>query len=167
MAGDRDAYRAVVKEHGPGVRALLAAHLSDADTVDDLAQETFVAAYESLAQFDLTADLGLWIKGIARNKLLMHLRRVYRHGRAMDKLKVEAVELACPVQDVDSASAVDRLRECLQKLPERLMTVVKARYYERERVDSIASKLGTSVTAVSSLLYRGRKELEGCMGGPK
>src|SRR5882672_3851373 len=168
LKGDRDAYRAVVRECGPSIRAFLAAHLSHADAVDDLAQETFIAAFENLGRFDLSADVGSWLKGIARNKLLMHLRRRYQHGEALEKLKTEAVEKVleetCRLQEGDGAQTVDQLRHCLEKLPPRLLSVVRARYFERERVTSIASKLGTTATAISSLLFRGRKELELCLG---
>ena len=133
LKGDRDAYRAIVKEYGSVVRACLAAHLSSTDTVEDLAQETFVAAYEHLREFKLDQDFGPWIKGIARNKMLMHLRRQYQHG------------------------------EALEKLPQRIMGVLQARYYERESVTAIAQRHRTSVSAISSLLFRGRKELQSCM----
>jgi len=168
LKGDRDSYRAIVKEYGPSIRAFLAAHLSQSETVDDLAQETFIAAFEGLRQFNLKEDLGSWLKGIARNKLLMHLRRHYQHGEAIEKLKAEAVEKVfedtCRLQEGDDVHAVDRLRDCLEKLPPRLMSVVRARYFDRERVTSIAGKLGTTATAISSLLFRGRKELESCLG---
>ena len=171
LQGDRDSYRAVVKEFGPGIRAFLAAHLFQAETVDDLAQETFIAAFEGLRQFNLDEDLGAWLKGIARNKLLMHLRRHYQHGEALEKLKAEAVEKVfegtCSLQEGDDGRAVDRLRQCLEKLPPRLMSVVRARYFERERVTAIAGKLRTTATAISSLLFRGRKELETCLGRSK
>lgn len=167
LKGDRDAYRGIVRECGPAIRAFLAAHLSQPDLVDDLAQETFIAAFENLSRFELDSDLGSWLKGIARNKMLMHLRRRYQHGEALERLKAEAAEKVfeetCRLQEGDGAQTVDQLRHCLEKLPPRLLTVVRARYFERERVTSIASKLKTSATAISSLLFRGRKELETCL----
>lgn len=168
LGGDRDAYRAIVKEYGSLVRACLAGHLSSADTVEDLAQETFIAAYEHLGEFDLEQDFGPWIKGIARNKMLMHLRRSYQHGEALEKLKAKAAqdvfEEVLRLQSSDDGQAVDRLRQCFEKLPQRLMGVLRARYFERETVTAIAGKQRTSVSAVSSLLFRGRKELQACMG---
>jgi len=168
LGGDRDAYRAIVKEYGSLVRACLAGHLSSADTVEDLAQETFIAAYEHLGEFDLEQDFGPWVKGIARNKLLMHLRRTYQHGEALEKLKAKAAEVmyeeVTRLQSADGGQAVDRLRHCFEKLPERLMGVLRARYFERESVTAIAGKQRTSVSAISSLLFRGRKELQTCMG---
>jgi RNA polymerase sigma-70 factor (ECF subfamily) len=168
LAGDRDAYRTLVKEYGSLVRACLAGHLSSADTVEDLAQETFIAAFEHLDEFDQDQDFGPWIKGIARNKLLMHLRRTYQHGEALEKLKAKAAQEVfdevTQLQSGDDGQAVDRLRQCFDKLPQRLMGVLRARYYERESVTAIAGKHRTSVSAISSLLFRGRKELQACMG---
>lgn len=168
LDGDRDAYRAIVKEYGPVVRACLAGHLRSADAVEDLAQETFIAAYEHLRDFDLEMDFGPWLKGIARNKMLMHFRRTHQHGEALEKLKTKAAERVFEdvvrLQSADDGRAVDALRRCFEKLPQRLMGVLKARYFERESVTAIAGKQGTSVSAISSLLFRGRKELQGCMG---
>jgi len=167
LAGDRDAYRVVVKEYGALVRACLAGHLASPDLVEDLAQETFVAAYEHLADFDFELDFGPWIKGIARNKLLMHLRRSYLHGEALEKLKARAAEEM--VDDVgrrqagDDTQAIDRLRRCIEKLPQRLLDVLRARYFDREPVTAIAGRHRSSVSAISSLLFRGRKELQACM----
>lgn len=171
LRGNRDAYRAVVKEYGSSIGAFFAAHLPHADTVEDLAQETFIAAFESLRTFELGEDFGYWLKGIARNKLLMHLRRHYQHGEAVEKLKAAAVEKVldetCRRQEPDDARSIDRLRHCLEKLPRRTMDVVRARYFDRERVTAIAGKLGTTAAAISALLFRGRKELETCLGRPK
>src|SRR5689334_17924151 len=147
LAGDRDAYRTIVKEYGSVVRACLAGHLSSVDIVEDLAQETFIAAYEHLGEFDLEQDFGPWIKGIARNKMLMHLRRTYIHGEALEKLKAKAAEEVfeevARLQSADDGQAVDALRRCFEKLPQRILGVLRARYFDRESVTAIAGRLRT------------------------
>jgi RNA polymerase sigma-70 factor, ECF subfamily len=165
LAGERDAYRDVVREYGPVVRACLASHLSSAQTVEDLAQETFIAAYEHLKEFDLQRDFGPWIKTIARNKALSHLRRVQLHGAALEKLKAQAAERMFEeiAGSDEAAGSLDRLRSCLEKLPRRVMDILRARYFDRQPVNGIAAKQKTSIGAVSSLLFRARKDLQGCM----
>lgn len=169
LDGDKDAFRVIVVEYGPSVRAFLAGNLSDPGAVDDLAQETFIAAYESLATFDADADPGPWLKGIARNLLLMHWRHVHQHGNALERLKTQALEAVfenlCQILEPDTAGTLQKLRQCLSKLPERVRSVIQARHLEREKVASIASRLETSVTAISALLFRGRKQLEACIEG--
>ena len=96
---------------------------------------------------------------------LAELRRVQLHGQALEKLKAQAAE--CVFEELsrtdEAAGAVDRLRACFEKLPRRLMDMLRARYFERQSVNGIAGRHGTSAGAVSSLLFRGRKELQGCM----
>lgn len=167
LGGDRNAFALIVREYGVPVRALLAAHLSDAHTVDDLAQETFVAAFGSLNTYQMGSDLGVWIKGIARHKLLSYLRRTYREkGRLaalQDQLIEELVEDLSRATAGDSADTIDKLRMCMKRLPERLRMVMEARYYASEKVSALAARMGTSATAISSLLYRGREDLTACM----
>ncbi len=173
LNGDREAFRLIIHEYGPGIRAFLASHLMDASTVDDLAQETFIAAYEDLEKYDASrAEPGPWIRGIARNKLLMHLRRTYRRDEVHNKLKARITEEISPLIDHtvldDRETALATVGECLEKLPDRIRTVVQARYFSRQKVQAIAGEMTTTVSAISSLLYRGRKLLESCigMGGP-
>ena len=67
--------------------------------------------------------------------------------------------------DEDNEDTLDQLHNCLNKLPERLKSAIQARYYKQEKVLDIGEKLGISASAVSSLLFRGRKQLETCMEG--
>jgi RNA polymerase sigma-70 factor (ECF subfamily) len=168
LQGDRDAYREVVKEYGASIGGFIAAYLPQRELVEDLTQETFIAAYAHLDQFRTDQELGPWLKGIARNKVITHLRQRYRHGTALERLKADALEKVANeldrAQGGDDSGAVDRLRGCLDKLPPRLRDVIRARYYERRRVDAIARALGSTASAISSLLFRGRKELETCLG---
>lgn len=165
LAGDRDAYREIVREYGPVVRACLASHLSSAQTVEDLAQETFIAAYEHLREFDVARDFGPWVKTIARNKALSHLRRLQLHGQALEKLKAQAAERVFEeiAKADDAAGAVDRLRSCFEKLPKRLMDILRSRYFDRQSVTGIAGRTKSSPGAISSLLFRARKDLADCM----
>ncbi len=165
LAGDRDAYREIVREYGPLVRACLASHLASAQIVEDLAQETFIAAYEHLREFDVERDFGPWVKTIARNKALSHLRRLQLHGQALEKLKAQAAERVFEelATSDDAAGALDQLRSCFEKLPRRLMDILRARYFDRQSVNGIAGRTRSSPGAISSLLFRARKDLQACM----
>ncbi len=168
LGGDREAFRGIVMAYGPRVRAFLAAHLSNPQDVEDLAQETFIAAYEGLDRFDLEGDLARWLIGIARNKFLMHLRSAYQSVRGKERLRCAILtQTSADVAEGlegDDAEAVATLRQCLDKLEGRIRTVINARYFEAQPVTGIAKALATSATAISSLLFRGRKMLEECIG---
>ena len=169
LAGDREAFRGIVEDYGPCVRAFIAAHLPDPHVIDDLSQETFIAAFESLPTFDPAGNLRAWLKGIAQNKVLMHLREVRQHGSAMEQLQARVAENVSGdlgrCAGADDAGLLDRLRACLKKLPRDLQEMISARYSVRESVQSIADRHAKSVAAVSSLLFRGRRLLQACVKG--
>ena len=168
LNGDRDAFGQIVGRYQSLVCALAYSACGDRTRSEDLAQETFIAAFESLAGFRPGADFKAWIKGIARNKILMHLRRAEQHGSAREKVQARAAgAVAAELRqraEPDGPDAVDRLRSCLEKLPGELRGIISARYYSREPVQAIAGRLGKSPAAVSSLLFRGRQLLASCIG---
>jgi RNA polymerase sigma-70 factor (ECF subfamily) len=167
LKGDREAFRDLVVEFGPAVRALLASHISDSHTIDDLAQETFISAYKDLSTFDLSGDFLKWVRGIARNKMLMHLRRMYKHADAVEQLRAQAMEYlsdkVLEKSEGDTSAEVKRLKKCIEKLRGQINQIIKLRYFAQEKIKAIAEKLQTSMSAVGVQLHRGRKQLESCM----
>ena len=76
--GSAEAFTALVAAYQARVRGYLARWVRDAATVDDLAQEVFLAAYRNLRGFDGAVPIGAWFAGIARNQALTHLRSLRR-----------------------------------------------------------------------------------------
>ena len=168
LAGDKEAFREIVREYAPGVRAFIASSISDPLTVDDLTQETFIATYQSLERVDLEIGLGGWIKSIAKNKLRMHLRSYYRKHEVIQSLHSDImVQVIADIEDhsEEEKEQIDTLRNCIEKLPERSRDIVKKRYMGNETVINLAEKLQSTVTAISSLLYRVKQQLKDCMEG--
>ncbi len=164
--GDHDAYREIVREYGPAIRVYLASRLSDLKAVDDLSQEVFIAAYWNIDRFDLEKDFGLWLRGIARNKVLGHLRKVYSENRVKEELML-SIENSLN-DELDSFNENERevfgrLTDCMGKLPPELHEIVQCRYYKKESVISMADRLKSTVSAISSKLYRVRKQLRICV----
>src|SRR4051812_11462537 len=71
--GDRDAYAAIVERHQGVICALTYAATGDLHRSQDLAQETFLAAWKDLGSLKDPAHLRPWLRGIARN--LVHSAR--------------------------------------------------------------------------------------------
>lgn len=166
LSGEKEVFREIVRKYAPGVRAFLASSLSDPQMVDDLTQETFIATYQSLEQVNPEQELGPWIKGIARNKLRMYLRQYYKKKNVVQSLKTEIIEEV--IADIDTMSEVDReqidsLQKCIKKLPERSQEIIKARYFSNETVINLAKRLESTVTAMSSVIYRAKQILRDCV----
>src|SRR5262249_61521850 len=72
--GRTEAFGRIVRDYALPLRSYLASQVYHLEDVDDLAQEVFLAALESLPTFRRGDDFGAWLRGIARNKLLVFFR---------------------------------------------------------------------------------------------
>ncbi len=164
LAGDREAFRDIIREHAPMVRGFLGAHLRDYHAAEDLAQEVFVAVYANLASVDAARPLAPWIRAVARNKLNDHLRRRYAPGRVAEPLRAEITDrLAAEPDDGLTAERIAHLKHCVEARRAADRALVRARYFERESVGDIARRLVTTESAVSSRLYHLRAALRDCL----
>lgn len=166
LAGDREAFRMIVRRYGLAVRSYLAGQLHHLDDADDLAQEVFLTAYRNLPTFRRGEDFGAWLRGIARNKVQTFFRSRARRASAMDRFREEVGSVI--VDDLDGASSADtaelieRLLNCVSRLPERLRKVVRAGL-DGDRPSQTAELLKTTVGNVYTLHWRANHLLRECM----
>src|SRR4051812_22320179 len=85
LAGDLASFRVLVERHQGALFVLLRNLLFDAAECEDVAQETFLAAYRNLASYrPQTARFSTWLFTIARNKCLNLLAK--RRPIVLDEL---------------------------------------------------------------------------------
>src|SRR5205807_5867899 len=72
-----------VREHQARLRASIRALGVRAESVDDIAQDALVLAWEKLAQFDPGGDFGAWVMQIARRLVANERRKQARHSRIL------------------------------------------------------------------------------------
>jgi RNA polymerase sigma-70 factor, ECF subfamily len=72
--GDREAFGLLVSRHAPSIFSLTTRMLGQTADAEDVAQETFVAAFKALSRFQLDAKFSTWLYRIAVNKCTDSLR---------------------------------------------------------------------------------------------
>lgn len=169
LAGDRNAYSAIVAGYQDMLLAYAAFRVPDAALVDEVVQQTFIRAYEQLRDFQVDKDFGVWLRSICRFMILAELKRVSRDRsnkeNYQEHLQAELVgqALSRGVSDVDD-DVLLRLQGCLGKLQQTARSLVTLRYQELLRVEEIAERLGQSSTWVATTLFRVRETLRRCIG---
>jgi RNA polymerase sigma-70 factor (ECF subfamily) len=164
--GRTDAFGRIVRLYALPLRSYLASQVHHLDDVDDLAQEVFLAALQSLPSFRRGDDFGAWLRGIARNKLLVYFRTQSRRSQAMQRFRDEV--LAVIADDLegavahDRAALIERLLRCIAELPERLRRVVRAGLDGRRAAET-AEALSTTVGVVYNLHHRANQLLRACL----
>lgn len=149
--GDDRAFAELVRRRQATVRGMLRRMCGDASLADDLAQETFVQAWRTLAQLRNAGAFGGWLKQVAVRVWLQHARRA--------RLPIEALEDADDVAAPEFAERLD-LERALERLnpPQRLCVVLS--YGEGLSHGEIADSTGWPLGTVKSHVARGATKLK-------
>jgi RNA polymerase sigma-70 factor (ECF subfamily) len=131
------------------------------DQVDDLVQEIFLAAWESLTSFQGVGSLGAWMKGIARHKVEDYYRARLRAPDPVEELDPADSALAIAPQ-IHELLEQDQLRtktaRVLASLPEAYRLALMWRYWGKASAHEMALKTGKTEKAIERLLARARME---------
>lgn len=141
-----------------------------AEAVDDLVQDTFMAAARGIHDFHASCPVWHWLTAIARNKIAEYYRRTGAENRL-----VQASDVLSSDNDriqrafVDESPLPDELcereefrilaRAALSALGPEHRACLVGRYYEDLSLDQLSQRLGISRAAVNARLHRARAEL--------
>jgi RNA polymerase sigma-70 factor (ECF subfamily) len=170
--GDEAAFRALVERWERPVFAFLARMLGSREEAQDLSQETFLRVYRSAGRYRGSGRFKSWLFRIAGNQARSRLRR--RKVLSWVGLDPEREDLPSPGESaerrMEREDEAARVRRAVTALPARQREAVVLREYEGMSYQEIAEAMGTSVSAVESLLHRAvtalRKELIRGRNGP-
>ena len=168
LAGDREAYSAIVAEHQDMLLAYAAFRVPDAALVDEVVQQTFIRAHEQLAEFRIDKDFGVWLRTICRFMILAELKRATRdrENREGYREHLQLKILSAAMERAESGTDDDlsgRLQACIGKLQETSRTLVACRYQQLMKIDEIARRMGQSLSWVATTLFRVRDALRKCL----
>jgi RNA polymerase sigma-70 factor, ECF subfamily len=128
------------------------------DLADDLVQDVFLAAWESLATFRGTSSLRNWMLGIARHKVEDHYRGRLREMESLpeNELETDASGEALVEETLDEEVLQERISKVLASLPESYSVLLLWRYWEKRSTREMAEQTGKTEKAVERLLARAR-----------
>ncbi len=166
--GDHEAFLVVANAVHPSIRLVLAACASHPHQVDELLHETLVSAWRNLDQYRGEQAFVGWVKMIARNHLRKDLRARRQHA-SLDRLDALIIDRQLDrLEDkeglMERERQVERLRGCLQEMPEHVRKLVSAHHLDGTSVAEIATVLKRTANWVAVSLFRARKSLANCMG---
>lgn len=156
-----ESFAEILRAHQGRVRAYLRRYVLEADLADDLAQETFLAAYRSLPTRNPAAPIDLWLLSIARHRALKHLRDEARRPlhAALAAWCAGRIESRADSADDD----VSALQQCLAGLPRHSAGLISSYYADGLTSADIARRTGRKESAVRMTLLRLREALRTCV----
>jgi len=179
LRGDMSAFGVLVDRYRGLVYGLACHVLGSFHDAEDVAQEAFIKAYDSLASLKDKAKFGNWLRVITLNLCKMWLRKSTRESLSeISSLQGEEEDeesaLFCK-EDIASSLATDITPEdiCINKefqetvftalsaLPPKNQAVITLFYLEDLSYKEIGDFLNIPVSTVQSRLQRARKQLKG------
>lgn len=136
-------------------------YVADWDLAEDLAQDAFLAAMEKASTFRAFGSFEGWLKKIAVNQALMHLRDCPEMVEWDENLHSQEVEEIADDPELSRTEFTqEELLEVVGKLPVKQRTVFNLYAVEHYSHSKIAQALGISVANSKVLLTRARAELQ-------
>jgi RNA polymerase sigma-70 factor (ECF subfamily) len=171
LQGNKNAFRFLVLRYQKPIFKILGTLIYDSAQVEEIAQETFLRAYKSLASFDasLGASFSTWLFTIARNLAFNALekRKVRQanqqvveqlQGELQDELQQRA-DASDPSEEFEKRRKNGAVREAIEKLPADFRLAVVLSCLEGHSISEIAQIEGCSEGTVKSRIFRGKQLL--------
>lgn len=153
-AGERRAFGELVRRHGSAVRGLLRRMGAAPAEADDTAQDAFLTAFESIAEFRGEGTFAAWVKRIAARQ---YLRRLQKERRIAD-LAAESQEMGEAATAVDPGGRLD-LDEAMKALSPAERLCVSMCYAAGLSHGEAAEALNLPLGTVKSHVKRGLEKL--------
>jgi RNA polymerase sigma-70 factor (ECF subfamily) len=165
IRGDSAAYRALYDRYRPAVfRVARSFGNLDGDEVQDVIQEAFVRAFQSLASLKEPARFGPWLLTIARNRSLTRLARRKSAQDLADDLgrETDASEEAAEPPDPTAEAELEVVRRIIAELPEGPEKETVHLFYVEGKLSAreIADRLGVGKSAITMRLERFRAKVK-------
>jgi RNA polymerase sigma-70 factor (ECF subfamily) len=170
QAGEQAAFATLVEAYGERIFNYLCRMVNDREEALDLAQETFVRAWESMGRFRGGAAFSTWLYRIATNLAIDAIRKRKRRGwqdsvdAPITTLDGEAErQLPDPSRPLEDQMALHELhrevRRAVSEMPAKLRAVLVMYDFEQMSYEQISRALRVPLGTVKSRLFNARKLL--------
>lgn len=167
--GSEIAFRRLVETHHEKVIQTCYNFVRNNDDADDIAQDVFIEVHKSIHKFREDAKLSTWLYRIAVNKSLNFIRSKKSRERFKRFQDFFSSEKEIEFEDKQSLSAQDYLeqderkkvlQEAIDKLPESQKIAFTLNKYDDLSYNEVSDIMNISLSAVESLIFRGKKRLK-------
>lgn len=160
-SGDHDAFAEFVDKYKKTVFLCCRRLGLSVDEVEDVAAETFLAAYRALGRYGGRSQLSTWLWSIAYRRAIGHLRRNRRHLQLEEQIAagIPDDEQPRPLVAAEAGETGRIVWQAVERLPRLWAMAVILHYREEKSMADIAQIMQTNQNTVKTYLFRGRQKL--------
>lgn len=162
QAGEPQAFQQLAHQQAESLFRCALTLCGDAQLAEDLAQETMLAAWQSLRRFDGRCRFSTWLYGILRHRFLKATRGTSWRSRAESldgNAKSSSPAESDPARDSERAEDAARVQQAVAMLPPEHRQVIELRFFAGATLEDIAAALEIPLGTVKSRLHNGLEKL--------
>jgi RNA polymerase sigma-70 factor (ECF subfamily) len=159
---DHDAFGQLIDRYAAMVVNLAYRMVGDRTDAEDLAQETFLAAFKALPTFRADSKFSTWLYRIAANKCRDWLRAKRPAPvdlDAVDQRHEPVIESSTPERLLSQQQVADHLERAIQRLPALYREAFVLKHVEGLSYEEMEDVLGVSADTLKMRVYKGRVQL--------
>jgi len=161
--GNVQAFSFLVEKYQKLVYTLALKLLKKPEEAEEMAQDTFIKAFQKLDSYEGKSKFSTWLYSITYNACISELRKRRIEFKSLDDRQIS---------DQDEQKMNDYYREtkkedqekylnlALAKLPEDDQVLVTLYYYENQSMDEISQITGLTVSNIKVKIHRARKRMQ-------
>ncbi len=139
------------------IRRMVSSH----EDANDLLQNTFLKAWNSIENFRGDAKLSTWLYKIAINESLTFLEKERRkQSIELDDSDNGMTNQVMADEEIDGEQLAAKLNAAVADLPEKQRLVFNMKYFEDMKYEDMSQILGTSVGALKASYHLAVKKIE-------
>ncbi|BDS06839.1 RNA polymerase sigma factor [Oceaniferula spumae] len=163
QSGDLNAFGELVRANEGWLRGWLRSQLSDWTAADDLAQDTFVTAFQKIRDFQGEGSFEAWLRTIGHNHFRNYIRKK-RENYIGGDLELQALLTTDDTDDSNHGNAsLEALRDCLALVKAPARKLLNDRYTDGKTLREIAQETGANYSALTMKVHRLRQSLAECI----
>lgn len=165
LDGERYRYKELVERYSALVFSIVRSFADREDTVEELAQQIFVKAYERLDSFNMESRFSSWLYSLARFHCLDYAKNIRRSNTYFSEMEQDRLDA-----EMDHGESADQqyqnkernalLYEALSQITPANAEAFIMKYRDDMTYKAMSERLDASESALKVRVHRARKELK-------
>ena len=162
--GDQQAYAQLVSKYQNYVFTIILRYIPSREDAEEVAQDVFVKAYRSLADFRGESKFSTWLYTITTTTSISFLRKNKLEVQSLDNEKIFAhadnIDGGLSANQVEQKSKIAMVNQAIKLLSPDDAQVITLFYKGEQSLEEIAQILGQETNNIKVRLHRARQRLK-------
>lgn len=160
LRGNTAAYSKLVEHYKNYVFSIILKIVNEREVAEELAQDVFIKAYRSLADFKGNSKFSTWLYAIANTTTLSYLRKKKNPIVWMEEMPENIAFTNTASHLLENKTQKQLLQDAIQQLTPIDAQIISFFYMNECSLDDIARILGQDINNVKVKLFRARQKLK-------